>query len=467
MKRRYMRGFSLLELTLVLGVGSMVAFMKFQDMKNEQETLKAAAVGNQIKQVGDAVNRYISIRYDRLAASLNAAGTGSDPGPRTCSANGVCSITVQTLINEGLLPSTYNGVNAQKSSYRIVLARSGTTPNYVVNGVITTSLPWVEGGKTRYDLLGKAMQAAGIDSGMTKSKTVASGYQGAWSEQATNFANIDNTGLLVYRAGYDSAMYSVYLRRDGTLPMTGDLNMGGGDIVNSNNITAAGTVNGKNIISSGGTSVGENLSVNGTTSLKGATTVSGDFNANGTTTINGTTTVNAPLFVWNQIVASRIHSNGNIEGQSLNLTYGATMKSSLMVGRFDVADDKAGWIQASGDIKSVNGDLYGKKLHVGAVGVEGASCNGVNEGIGTYVRDNKGYLLNCVNKVWTLYTPPAVSGLYVKSDDKCSFPNRATGSCSCSAGLTDIVINTTSESICSGGQNTHCTYYYTYFHACG
>jgi hypothetical protein len=31
---------------------------------------------------------------------------------------------------------------------------------------------------------------------------------------------------MAYRVGYDSAMYSVYLRRDGH-PMTGDLNMGG------------------------------------------------------------------------------------------------------------------------------------------------------------------------------------------------------------------------------------------------
>jgi hypothetical protein len=28
-----------------------------------------------------------------------------------------------------------------------MLKRSGTTPNYVVNGLITTTLPWSEGGK--------------------------------------------------------------------------------------------------------------------------------------------------------------------------------------------------------------------------------------------------------------------------------------------------------------------------------
>ncbi|EIA5288105.1 prepilin-type N-terminal cleavage/methylation domain-containing protein, partial [Salmonella enterica] len=32
------KGFTLLEVIIVLGVGSLIAFMKFQDMRNNQET---------------------------------------------------------------------------------------------------------------------------------------------------------------------------------------------------------------------------------------------------------------------------------------------------------------------------------------------------------------------------------------------------------------------------------------------
>jgi type II secretory pathway pseudopilin PulG len=225
MKMKIKKGFSLLELTLVLGVGTIVAFMKFQDMKNEQESILASAVGQQMKQIGEAVNGYINIRYDKLSTLSNAAGTGTDPGPRTCSGS-VCEITYQTLINEGLLPSTYTGTNANKSSYKIILKRDGTSPNYVINGLITTSTAWIEGGKTRYDLLGKAMQTAGIDSGMTRTTSNAFGYGGQWSETSANFNNITSAGQLAFRVGFNSALYSVYLRRDGTLPMTGDLNYG-------------------------------------------------------------------------------------------------------------------------------------------------------------------------------------------------------------------------------------------------
>nr|WP_249530248.1 shufflon system plasmid conjugative transfer pilus tip adhesin PilV [Escherichia coli] len=250
------KGFSLLELTLVLGVGTMVAFMKLQDMKNEQESILASAVGQQMKQIGEAVNGYINIRYDKLSTLSNAAGTGTDPGPRTCSGS-VCEISYQTLINEGLLPSAFTGTNANKSSYKIILKRDGTSPNYVINGLITTSTAWIEGGKTRYDLLGNAMQTAGIDSGMTKTTSIASGHSGQWSETSANFNNITSTGQLAFRVGFNSALYSVYLRRDGTLPMTGDLNLDGHNINNianinaTGNITTTGNVFGKDINASG------------------------------------------------------------------------------------------------------------------------------------------------------------------------------------------------------------------------
>ncbi|MFE1685095.1 tail fiber protein [Escherichia coli] len=265
MKMKIKKGFSLLELTLVLGVGTMVAFMKFQDMKNEQESILASAVGQQMKQIGEAVNGYINIRYDKLSTLSNAAGTGTDPGPRTCSGS-VCEITYQTLINEGLLPSTYTGTNANKSSYKIILKRDGTSPNFVINGLITTSTAWIEGGKTRYDLLGNAMQTAGIDSGMTKTTSIAYGYSGQWSETSSDFNNITTAGQFAYRVGFNSALYSVYLRRDGTLPMTGDLNLDGHNINNvdalnaTGNITTTGDLQARNIKATGKIDAGGNIS---------------------------------------------------------------------------------------------------------------------------------------------------------------------------------------------------------------
>lgn len=270
----------------------MMAFIKFQDMKNNQENMMADTVGNQIKQIGEAVNHYISIHYDKLSTLSSSSSQSSDPGPRTCSSNG-CEITYQTLVNEGFLPVGYTGVNMQKSSYKIVLKRAGTAPNFVINGLITTTSPWLEGRKYRYDLLGKAMQVAGIDSGMTQSAALVSGLQGAWTETSSAFNNITAAGLLAYRVGYDSSMYSVYLRRDGTLPMTGNLNMGNQDINNARNITAAGTITTEVLRTSGAAVIDTTLDVGGVATLNSDLIVAGNGQVNGNLnsnkTVSGTT----------------------------------------------------------------------------------------------------------------------------------------------------------------------------------
>ncbi len=374
MKKQNKKGFSLLELILVLGVGSMMAFMHFQDMKNEQETVIAKAVGQQIKQIGEAVNGYINIRYDKLSTLTSSSSQSSDPGPRTCNSSG-CEITYQTLINEGLLPASYTGVNAQKSSYKILLKRSGITPNYVVNGLITTTLPWSEGGKFRYDLLGKAMQEAGIDSGMTQSATVVSGLQGAWKETSTDYSNISSAGLMAYRVGYDSAMYSVYLRRDGSLPMTGDLNMGDKNINNAVNITASGAATAATLKSTGATTVGSTLTVGGALNannvltVAGVSTLKGAVSLNSTLSVAGASTLTGALTVNNVINASgNITSSGQVKG--------ATVVST---GRM-----------TTGEFLQINGTAT-----VGA----GCSPNGLQG------KSSIGALLSCVSGIWKANNP--------------------------------------------------------------
>ncbi|EAV1018982.1 shufflon system plasmid conjugative transfer pilus tip adhesin PilV [Salmonella enterica subsp. enterica serovar Newport] len=411
------KGFSLLELTLVLSIGTVIAFVKFQDMKTNQENMMADTVGNQIKQVGEAVNRYISIHYDRLSTLSSSSSQSSDPGPRTCSSNG-CEITYQTLVNEGFLPVGYTGVNMQKSSYKIMLKRSGTAPNYVINGLITTTSPWLEGGRYRYDLLGKAMQIAGIDSGMTKSAALVSGLQGAWTETSSAFNNITAAGLLAYRVGYDSSMYSVYLRRDGTLPMTGNLNMGNQDINNARNITAAGTITTNTLHSTGDTNIGVNLNVGGNAQVNG--TINSNNTVSGTTLTSRGETYTQNWFRtmgdggvyfqkwgggWNMIDTNTIQAYGGKNIQTSAGIYGGYLKST---GNIDANGTlNTAYVWASGNVNSnyihsngnidANGRLSaGEYLQLNGVAVSGGGCspNGLQG------RTSTGQLLSCVNGVW-------------------------------------------------------------------
>lgn len=358
-KMKIKKGFSLLELTLVLGVGTMVAFMKFQDMKNEQESILASAVGQQMKQIGEAVNGYINIRYDKLSTLSNAAGTGTDPGPRTCSGS-VCEISYQTLINEGLLPSAFTGTNANKSSYKIILKRDGTSPNFVINGLITTSTAWIEGGKTRYDLLGNAMQTAGIDSGMTKTTSIASGHSGQWSETSANFNNITSAGQLAFRVGFNSALYSVYLRRDGTLPMTGDLNLDGHNINNvaalnaTGDLTTTGNISGKDINATGAIKAGGDITSGGwlraTTGFGDQIVIGGDDH--GRDYEIKLKTKGLPLV---------IHDDYNSTDYTILRTYGSFQ--ALGDIKASKTDTLSGNITAGGQVIAHNG--YGDEIRLG------------------------------------------------------------------------------------------------------
>ncbi|MEG5334435.1 MULTISPECIES: shufflon system plasmid conjugative transfer pilus tip adhesin PilV [Enterobacter] len=340
------KGFSLLGITLVLGIGSAMTSIKFQDMKQDQEAIMANTVGAQMKQMGEAVNRYISIHFDKLSTLTSSSSQTSDPGPRTCSANG-CEITYQTLVNEGLLPAGHTGVNMQKSSYKILLKRAGTTPNYVINGLIITTLPWSEGDRIRYDLLGRAMQTAGIDSGMTQSASVASGTSGQWTENQNNYSGINAAGLLAYRVGYDSSMYSVYLHRDGTLPMTGDLNMGGQSINNAKDITASGDVNAVSFNGSYGR-FAKNVSVSEDLVVTGFSTFGKNVSMNSYLTVkNG---IDSNSYVAAKTNSSRLQIGGG----------GSSNQNAVLINVAGGAGD--GYLSLNGDNNSsVKLDVWGSQ----------------------------------------------------------------------------------------------------------
>ncbi|MDN4305211.1 shufflon system plasmid conjugative transfer pilus tip adhesin PilV [Citrobacter portucalensis] len=400
MKKKNKKGFSLLELILVLGVGSMMAFMRFQDMKTEQENVMAKAVGQQMKQIGEAVNGYINIRYDKLSTLTSSSSQSSDPGPRTCNGSG-CEITYQTLINEGLLPVSYTGINAQKSSYKIMLKRSGATPNYVVNGLITTTLPWSESGKLRYDLLGKAMQEAGIDSGMTRTTSNAFGYGGQWSETSANFNNITSAGQLAFRVGFNSALYSVYLRRDGTLPMTGNLNMGGQSVYNAQDITAAGTTT-TGILETNTATVGATLNVAGVTTLASDLNVSGNGQVNGNLNSNktlsgATVTSRSETYTQNWF---RTLGDGGIYfqkyGGGWNMGDTATINAYGGKNVQTSAGFYGGYIKSTGNIDANGRVNAGEFIYINGQANVGWGCspNGLQG------RTPEGAILSCVNGVW-------------------------------------------------------------------
>ena len=416
------KGFSLLELTLVLGIGVAVAFIKFQDMKNEQENINADIAGQEIQRIGSAVNNYISLRYDKLSTLSNAAGNGTDPGPRTCSGS-ICTITYQTLINEGILPSGYVPKNSFSSTdYTIQLKRSGTSPNYVIDGVVLTNAAWVEGGRVRYDLLGKAMQSAGIDSATTKTTSQMNGFGGTWTLQQSDFSAINKQGLLGFRVGYNASLYSAYLRRDGTLPMTGNLDMGNQDIKNAKDITAAGNASfggkgdfGSNITSGGNiTAAGQVIAHNG---YGDVITFGGDANNNDyeislgspkQLTIYSPSAANYTTVLQvnrNTKIDQRLSTNGLdpnemppgfSAGGVRTVDVVATGSFYSILAGTTISEGKYGfYARQDGNVKA-SGNIQGDTLQVTSSNTIGASC----PVSGMMSKDSVGNILSCLSGTW-------------------------------------------------------------------
>lgn len=248
---RHQGGFSLIDVLLALGVVILISGITLTGIRRNTESKQAEAAGEQIKMLGNALNTYISMRYELLSShvpgtdDVGEPGTAPDPGPRTCvwvnsPANTVkmCTITSETLRRSGLTPNNFSGYNAFGSTYeyRIRVDTTGAGPAQI-DGLVWTSEAYTMEGEERFDLLGQAMMAAGADSGMTRSTlTRVEGFNGAWSEENMGVSKL---GVLAFRAGYKTFGYAAYLRLSGTgagAPMTGDIDMGDNQIYNINTI---------------------------------------------------------------------------------------------------------------------------------------------------------------------------------------------------------------------------------------
>ncbi len=223
------KGFTLIELLLVLGIATVMGITAIHAAKKEGEQQLSYAAATQINELSAALTKQISRNYSAYTLA-----------PRT-------TITIADLQAQGLLPNVYLNQTPFGGTMQMeAVSTGGATPS--VTGLITTT-PWTSpDGNPRYDLLGATIRKMGAQGGVTYySSSVVAGLNGAWSASAGvnpgEFSFINTPGQLAMRIYVDAAgQDGVYLRRDGMLPMLGNLDMGFHDINNAVNISANGWV---------------------------------------------------------------------------------------------------------------------------------------------------------------------------------------------------------------------------------
>lgn len=361
------RGFTLIEVLLALGIMISVGGLAMSQLRRSNESSQAQAAGEQMRMVGMALNQYITMRYAEISSMTDVAGAGtvSDPGPRDCDAPSAnyCTITSDTLRRNGLVPANFSGRNAFGAQYLYFIRRSGAAPTWQVDGLVVTDSAYTNGGATpRYDLLGTAMQKAGADSGMTRSvANRVEGYNGAWLE--TGYP-INTLGLLAFRAGYASSGFAAYLRRDGSTPMTGNLNM---DAVQRYNIVNAGTVQARRFLSDEGADAlvlgadpATGLQTAGGTKFSAQGGALNIRNSGGVSMTNTAGTAYTPIRAGDatvdDIAATSVTSTGAISGTTITSTVGNVASNLDVTAGRNVA--AVGWIgTTNGDIFTNNGNM--------------------------------------------------------------------------------------------------------------
>lgn len=407
---RRQSGFSLLEVMLAVTVAIALGSLHLSQIRQEVEDTQARTVGEQLQTVGEAFNTYLAMQYGPITAGTDIvdAGTADDPGPRTCTASAsghLCQVTSDTLRRRGLLPQSFSGQNAYGSQYEYWIRVAGTAPNWQVSGIVRTVDPYVVGGVVRYDLIGSAMYVAGADSGAVRTSVeVINGLNGTWTEDPADPMNplpfpVGQLGQMAYRVGYGTSGYAAYVRLDGTIPMEGDLNMAGYNIVNAHDILADGEVSASRLA----TNLPRNDAIIlGAENITDRTTLGNAGNRLEVRNIGGMQLVDdhgdgTPLLAGD-INIGNLNSSGTgvfagaIQANGISTTGGANIHSSgqiTAVGNFETtagnfSTTDGSFITTNGDISAVGGTISAGNLVVTGSATIGNSLTFNSNGAGWF-----------------------------------------------------------------------------------
>ncbi len=342
-------GFTLLEISIALTISMILIVAGVWAKVNALREERAQIQGDAMVTLSNSVSTYMTNNYTAL---VNSTAIGGFAVPTTP--------TIAELITAGLLSNNFNPTNIYSSGYQIAISRVPTgcvAPACDLVSLINLSGPIIDYRTGRVDgpSLGAAANRIGANGGWSNLVNAAliSGQDGTWN--ATNpvvVAGVPVAGILGVRGGYGSSGWAQFLRRDGTLPMTGNLNMGTQSINNANAVNSV------------------------TLATTSGATVGGTLNVAGATTTNGIT------------------NNGDINTTTLATTAGATIGGTLNVAGATTTNG----ITNNGNITNT-GDVLTARLYLSTVVSTGASCVGLD---GYQARTSSGQVASCVSGTWTI-----------------------------------------------------------------
>lgn len=235
---RFNRGFTLVELTIVLAIASMLALYTLRSKVLETDQAIAKMVGLHVDSAGAAAEAYLIANYLNLSTATPVVAGIADP----------LAPTLAELKNKGHLATNFPSVTPLGQLVNVRLMRTGCPgASCSITALAYTTSALVTGVNTevRYDLVVEALQAM-------KGRGSAS-YMSDGANLRSSIGNLPNPmgnveGILASSGMMDNTLYTAFVRmgdtRDPSLAgnLTVQGNIVGGTITSNNTIAAAGSI---------------------------------------------------------------------------------------------------------------------------------------------------------------------------------------------------------------------------------
>lgn len=358
------RGVTLLELLLVIGLGSFVTLSEIQNAAIDQEQIRTKQMAKEIIEYNNAVLTHISFFAGQVTSS-------STPEQLQGTKNGVRWLQSSTVCSDGQNSSPNNFLRCDYLDYNNELLGfsylsfttyfetiyDSATDSASVEAITvlsdkrssTQGTPWTLGGRTAYGLSGLAALT------VNSSPNHGTGFTGTSSSAEAVFCSTSGTRRdicqssalpsptiarekILLRASNISSNSDIFLRVDGSNTMNNDLTFNDSLPYNNREIKNISRLlgrSGQGIVLGNGGSYGSSTPSNGLVVVNANEEIYGSFTVNGNAQINGT--LNA---------TGNIRSNADVRadddliaGDDLTVGDSATIGSNITVGNRVTSND--------------------------------------------------------------------------------------------------------------------------------
>ncbi|TES62208.1 hypothetical protein E2P84_42395 [Burkholderia cepacia] len=274
---RRQAGYLLMELSLTLAVASIIQASQLSQVNSAIEQSFGVETGHYLANLQAGMNQYIMSNWGALS-------TGAAVGNGTITVANAYQPTLAELIQLGYMPQSTNPISPLGLQFVSKITPQNCPGNScTLYGLAYSTTPFTDGSGLRTDVLGAAVQAVGVDAGMSYAATpgVMTGFANSWGNAVANPVPGNPAGILAVKLGTTSGLGNLLNQlywRVGDHNLTGPMDANGQNINNVANLNATGDVRAGGTVAAGGavtagTSVQANTTVAAGTSVTAGTTL--------------------------------------------------------------------------------------------------------------------------------------------------------------------------------------------------